>query len=425
MMSTYSEVDLQEDPCIFPACGHFYTISTMDGHLGLHEHYDMDDGGLPVALKTPEDTLDVDKTRMVCPDCRRSLRDIPRYGRIVRRALLIQSTLRFITWSNNLYVSAYESFSKVQKTLKETVEEAMPAEINLHLVGSRSDQIQVVRVSLSKRRYAGIVALRHSIDNFRGLVRKDEQPFKRVQELVRYARIQKQTRSDFAFDDSVILQTRSSSLAIALLLRCDLAILSDVLTVRSSQALPFGTTTTLDFTKNRRDCEALFQAARGGQHHLQQTEALIFWAHFAALEVSWRSTHEEASGSNALDALRAQAKNRLIEARTFCAEHSQARVVESEIEEVENMLRESTFYSPVTNEEMKNVVAAMAREFRGTGHWYRCENGHPFTVGECGAPMQLARCPQCGGVIGGQRHEAAAGVAHANDIEREFGNMRL
>ncbi|KEQ92875.1 hypothetical protein AUEXF2481DRAFT_68062 [Aureobasidium subglaciale EXF-2481] len=425
MMSTYNEIDLQEDPCIFPACGHFYTVSTMDGHLSLGEHYVVDGDGLPVALKTPEDNLDVDKTRMVCPDCRRSLRDIPRYGRIIRRALLIQSTLKFITWSNNLYVSAYGSFSTAQNTLKETLEEAKPAEIDLHLVGSRSDQIQVIHVSLSKRRYANIVALRHSIDNFRGLVRKDEQPFKRVQELVRYARKQKQTQSDFVFDDSVILQTRSSSLASALLLRCDLVILSDVLAIRSSKPLPFGTSTTLDFTKNRRDCEALFLTAQEGLHHLQQAEALIFWAHFAALEISWRSTHEEESGSNALDTLRAQAKNHLAGARTFCAEHSQARVVESEIEEVVKMLRESTFYSPVTNEEMKNVVAAMAREFRGTGHWYRCENGHPFTVGECGMPMQTARCPQCGGVIGGQGHQAAAGVARANDIEREFGNMRL
>ncbi|TIA79587.1 hypothetical protein D6C76_03537 [Aureobasidium pullulans] len=426
MMSTYSDVDLNEEPCIFPACGHFYTIGTMDGHLGLSEHYVMDDNGLPVAPRAPEDSLDVDKTRMVCPDCRRSLRDIPRYGRIVRRALLIQSTLKFITWSNNEYVIAYDNFSRVQETLSATFEEAKSAEIDLHLIGSRVEQMRTIKQRLSGTRYGEIIALRHNIDNLRGLVSKDEQPFKRVQELVRYARVvQKQAQSDFKFDDSVILQTRCSALTTALLLRCDLMILSDVLSVRSSKAIPVDTVTTVDFSKNRRDCETLFQIADQGQHHLQQAEALIFWAQFAALEVSWLSANSEDSDTTAVDILRATARERLAQARTFCAEHSQARVVQSEIEEVEKMLRESTFYSPVTNEEMKNVVAAMAREFRGTGHWYRCENGHPFTVGECGMPMQTARCPQCGGVIGGQSHQPAAGVTHANDLERDFGNMRL
>ncbi|THX40211.1 hypothetical protein D6D10_03674 [Aureobasidium pullulans] len=426
MMSTYSDVDLNEEPCIFPACGHFYTIGTMDGHLGLSEHYVMDVNGLPVALRAPEDSLDVDKTRMVCPDCRRSLRDIPRYGRIVRRALLIQSTLKFITWSNNEYVIAYDNFSRVQETLSATFEEAKSAEIDLHLIGSRVEQMRTIKQRLSGTRYGEIIALRHNIDNLRGLVSKDEQPFKRVQELVRYARVvQKQAQSDFKFDDSVILQTRCSALTTALLLRCDLMILSDVLSVRSSKAIPVDTVTTVDFSKNRRDCETLFQIADQGQHHLQQAEALIFWAQFAALEVSWLSANSEDSDTTAVDMLRATARERLVQARAFCAEHSQARVVQSEIEEVEKMLRESTFYSPVTNEEMKNVVAAMAREFRGTGHWYRCENGHPFTVGECGMPMQTARCPQCGGLIGGQSHQPAAGVTHANDLERDFGNMRL
>jgi hypothetical protein len=99
--------------------------------------------------------------------------------------------------------------------------------------------------------------------------------------------------------------------------------------------------------------------------------------------------------------------------------------VASEIDEVEKMLRRGTFYQPVTNEEMRKVVAAMATEFSGTGHWWQCENGHPFTIGECGMPMQTARCPQCGGVIGGQSHQAAAGVTHAEDIETGIRNMEL
>lgn len=99
--------------------------------------------------------------------------------------------------------------------------------------------------------------------------------------------------------------------------------------------------------------------------------------------------------------------------------------------------------SSVSAEEMRMIVGAMATEFLGTGHWHRCENGHPFTIGkwhrfncdderefdnlllgECGMPVQLARCPQCNAPVGGQNHQAVAGVTYARDIEERFGNLR-
>jgi hypothetical protein len=288
-----------------------------------------------------------------------------------------------------------------------------------------------------------MISLRNQIHNFRGLVGSKEQPFKRVQTLVRHARLNQRTAEDFIFDESVILQTRSHALVTSLLIRCDLVILSDVLAVRFSKDLPVGVATTVDFSKNRADCDILFRIADEGKHHLQRAEALIMWAHFAALEVSCRSSQTETryvegpkwqnedkanihnSDSSSTNTLRTQAKERLVQALIFCAEHSQARTIAHEIDEVEKMLRESTFYSPVTNEEMENVVNAMAREFRGTGHWYRCRNGHPFTVGECGGPMVESVCPQCGEPIGGRHHQAADGVTRDNDMETRFGNMRL
>jgi hypothetical protein len=53
----------------------------------------------------------------------------------------------------------------------------------------------------------------------------------------------------------------------------------------------------------------------------------------------------------------------------------------NEAVDVEKMLHDSTFYMPVSNEEKAAVYAAMTHDFRGTGHWYYCENGHPFTIG--------------------------------------------
>jgi len=56
---------------------------------------------------------------------------------------------------------------------------------------------------------------------------------------------------------------------------------------------------------------------------------------------------------------------------------------------------------------------------------YYCQRGHPFTIGECGMPMEEARCPTCGGRIGGRDHQAVEGVSRADDLEEELRNMRV
>ena len=89
-----------------------------------------------------------------------------------------------------------------------------------------------------------------------------------------------------------------------------------------------------------------------------------------------------------------------------------------EAAEVRRMLWEG-----MLSTEMRMVVTAMAKEFGGTGHWYRFVNGHTFTVGECGMPTELARCPECGAGVGGHHHRVTDGVTHAHDIEDKFGRM--
>lgn len=114
------------------------------------------------------------------------------------------------------------------------------------------------------------------------------------------------------------------------------------------------------------------------------------------------------------------------EAQRLCNLHpGQTRGLAEEIEGTRGMIRGATFYAPVTNEERKAVLAAMAREYRGTGHWYYCENGRPFTIGECGGSMHLSRCPQCGSPVGGQAHQTTSGVNHAHDLEERLRDMRI
>ena len=127
-----------------------------------------------------------------------------------------------------------------------------------------------------------------------------------------------------------------------------------------------------------------------------------------------------------IDELRGKGLASIERARATRQKHpgSTDRLVK-EMEEVEKMIMESTLQDVMLPAEMKAVFDAMSREFSGTGHWYRCANGHLFTIGECGMPMELARCPQCGAPIGGQGHRAVGGVTNARDLEAQMQVMRI
>ncbi|XP_041853322.1 E3 ubiquitin-protein ligase rnf213-alpha isoform X2 [Melanotaenia boesemani] len=58
---------------------------------------------------------------------------------------------------------------------------------------------------------------------------------------------------------------------------------------------------------------------------------------------------------------------------------------------------------------MPEDMLAVAQQALGPVHWYKCPNGHPCTVGECGQPMQRSRCVDCGAEIGGLNHRPVQG----------------
>ncbi len=67
--------------------------------------------------------------------------------------------------------------------------------------------------------------------------------------------------------------------------------------------------------------------------------------------------------------------------------------------------------------QLKAVVKALVSEvpslagsgFTNQGHWYECENGHPYIITECGGATQASMCPECGAPIGGTQHRLQAG----------------
>ncbi|CAI2179568.1 15854_t:CDS:10 [Funneliformis geosporum] len=86
----------------------------------------------------------------------------------------------------------------------------------------------------------------------------------------------------------------------------------------------------------------------------------------------------------------------------------EARIVKL-LNDVNELQEKAENYGQLTQEEKVAIYRAMSSEFSGSGHWYECPNGHPYTIGECGGAMQASRCPDCGATVGGSSHSLTSG----------------
>ncbi|OJI80060.1 hypothetical protein ASPTUDRAFT_178230 [Aspergillus tubingensis CBS 134.48] len=424
---TYREIDLNENPCIFPRCGHFLTMESMDGQMDMKGHYELDADGKPVAITESSRPFSVEDVKR-CATCRGSLRDISRYGRLVRRAMLDEATKKFILYLNNEYVPMAQELPKLVTALPEAKNLAGSLAMfqigeAIRVDGSGNQQIKRLGDLMKKNkvnRWDGLLQLRKRMVKYYSRVQVEEQPFSRVQYLVEHARRQKESQGTFKFNESV-LQTKGVLLARALLIRLDIALLGDFLSLYNV-ATPLSTRRELlvDLQKNMDDCHSLIQLAGDLHRVAHQAEGYIFLAQLCALQRSHIKDVSDAErrlteGCEALDA-----------AEQLCRQYpGQTQGFSEEIESAKAMLRGSTFYSAVSNEERMAVITAMNREFMGTGHWYYCPNGHPFTIGECGGAMQVSTCPECGAPVGGQGHQTVDGVTRANDLETGLASLSL
>ncbi|KAI9445914.1 hypothetical protein H4582DRAFT_1804702, partial [Lactarius indigo] len=61
------------------------------------------------------------------------------------------------------------------------------------------------------------------------------------------------------------------------------------------------------------------------------------------------------------------------------------------------------------------------------GHFYNCENGHPFVIDDCGGAVPVVRCPECRAPIGGsdrQLHLSNTRAMEFEDIGRKSGRRK-
>lgn len=442
MSSLYAEVDLDEDPILVPKCGHMMIMSSMDGHLGISNHFELSDEGHPIALKGVSQPFS-SKDLKSCPVCRHPIRSINRYNRIIRRGLIDESTKKHITWSNTTFAPLAQRVQAMELEFARAHENEMSSN-NQEPPISLKDPHSSVKLHKGRNQFLDYIkkvfaakagplkkalSIRRDVAVFQQKVSDQDQPFGRIWDLVENERRRKGSSNDHFPFQANVLQPRSRLLGLSLVIRCDLAIISEFFIIRGR---PLGLAAPdsvrlnkleIDFSNARRECLMLAEEAASKFQPLIEVEASIYFARFAALE---RIHNRDPYDPDRARILRDQGLEHIEHASEVSKQHpEQVKGMSDQFDTVRRMLNDGTFYSIVTSQETQEVYAALSQEFRGTGHWYRCVNGHPFTIGECGMPMETSLCPQCGAQVGGHHHSIVAGVTRDEEFERRMRNLTL
>lgn len=388
MYDTYGDVDIDENPIIFLTCGHFYTVSTLDGLMDLKESYIIDPEGTILGPK-PASGVASGEGPKGCPECRKPLRDIHRYNRVVKLALLDEATRRFVANAQKQYLGLLEDVSIMEGKL----EGERKAFIESNRAISNPDLSTANKAIKGYKRSSQ--DLLNRARGFTKSMAQSEQPFGKINSLIIDAKRRRNVDSSFVFNEAII-QTGFQYRGQAVCLRLNWAILWDWDTIYNDASVDPAIREKLraDIVASipalKKHCLNLRQSANSANLPQHEIEARVYHAQFVVLELSHQSKEsmppeEQAKREAAIAAVRLAETESLKECQLICARFpGTTSYLKDDISKASKLLNGSTFYSFVSNEEREQVYRAMASQFSGTGHWYYCQNNHPVRITSSG-----------------------------------------
>ncbi|KAK4160894.1 hypothetical protein QBC43DRAFT_269827 [Cladorrhinum sp. PSN259] len=435
---TYAEIDLDESPIVVLGCRHFFTGETLDGMLGMGEVYTTDKTGAYNGLQELSGQL---ATKVpACPDCRVPIRQFStrRYNRVINRAVMDQTLKRFLVDGRQWLQEITKQVDAASKTLTKSREAYLARN---HLFAGHSMLQEFHNPAHTADRYTDIINLKRQAAKLGKDLGVEHQPHKKLFDAIvtfqrhvgRLSGLLEDQMSALDISESLPLQPVYNQQVTAeaglLCSRIQEIELTDMLMLlsKSSQGLSKPNLPVLFF----QSCKKVIEQGSDAKLPRIVIQATLHYARIAQLYSCYLRSRpaeslpvaEEKPSKNKQqpnENIHDTAKELLEKALDLCNSFGGGADYLSEVEE---MLRLYTGprYEEVTPEELQLIKQAMVTGRGGisthSGHWYNCENGHPFAIGECGMPMEQARCPECGAKIGGQDHQAVAGVTRATNME--------
>ncbi|ETL45649.1 hypothetical protein L916_04299, partial [Phytophthora nicotianae] len=375
LFQTYGEIDPSEDPVlVLPCCSMVYTMATLDGTLQISTYYDSK--GSPLS-PLPGGYIDTPQ----CPNCKKPVRGLRRYGRITKRAAIDAAEKNFITHSHRQIKALQERANLVVET--EDLARDKTLRHDLRVFGA------TVKRPPCQKAFEACVALLTKSKGGQG-------------------------GGDVAIDMSTlpVPDSKFPYLGYFNLLSAQLSQLATG--AMKTKASQYARQAINEFEKGSFTMQT-------GEARLVLVQILLANAE-EILSESVKTEKERKTREEAVIRAAIEVQGVLIKLETnaasFLAKYDEdARHLRQKLLSVVQRARNSTFYQKVSVDEIRAIKTAMQGELRGSGHWYRCENGHSYSIGECGMAMEQTRCPECGAPVGGHNHTLVQGSRHDSQMD--------
>ncbi|KAK3900041.1 hypothetical protein C8A05DRAFT_17601, partial [Staphylotrichum tortipilum] len=410
---SYGEIDLDETPIAVLGCGHFCTGETLDGLVGMNNVYTTDKFGNFNDLQGLSGQL---TTIPTCPDCRVPIRQFAtrRYNRVINKAVLDETSKRFLIHGSEQLKELEKRVAEAEKDL--TLSRPAKQQTLENLVKEVSKLRRTMRAEHQpvKKLFDAAVTLHRESDPLsQGLANLSLTPVPPIlpnpvhDQQITLGALGLQLRiNETIFRDSLTLWANWN-------VESHLATHRDIIrqtTRYLAECSSFITSTTTTAKLPRLAIPAILSHARTTQLYLYYrrtlTPGIIAPATTPNPPPQPEQTTEEPEKAEEPDHLQT-ARDNLTLALELITTFPNGEAYRAEIESTARLF-EGPRYETVTPEEIAAIKRAMVGGRDGmathSGHWYTCRNGHPFAIGECGMPMEQARCPECGAAIGGQHH---------------------
>jgi hypothetical protein len=438
-MSRYADLNLDESPIVVLGCGHLFTIETLDGHIGLKDVYQLDEkaGRFIGLVENAELAASVPQ----CPNCRSPIKQYvtQRYNRLLNRAVIDEMSKRFIVNGQQELQQLEGRLDELRLELEQSRADVVPRTA-VQIRGEAAHELTMQFINDAIRnRSEETINLMNDVKSFRRRVDAQHQPTYKLHQALVHSLAQSapldEELAKLTIDNSAKSAKRDRDQCITLggslleiKVRC--LVLEDSFAIARAVTLKhYNTPLPLSFPSGApdkkteqiiKDCKKLIDDCILESLPKLAVEASLYYAHIAQLfgssGLAKDTDRAKATG------YRNTAKALLTQAEQLCESSFRDRdTLHQAIANATKMMNKE-FYEAVSKEELEAIKKAMISGPGGmathSGHWYKCVNRHPFAIGECGMPMQLAKCPECGKPVGGQQHTAVAGVERATEMER-------
>ncbi|KAJ3072937.1 hypothetical protein HDU98_002582 [Podochytrium sp. JEL0797] len=412
----YYAIDLDTSPICVLKCGHVFTIETLDGTLGMSNVYHQNAEGEWSLADVPADFVDLP----VCPNCKTRIICVARYGRVLNLAVsktaekswISQVSTQLNTYSQRLSTLSANTLAKIDNAL------------------GPAAAIHRVRLAASFNAKKVEPLLKPLKDLKPALDILFKMCMQAPQRLIYEASVAHLAKLGWSLEDAAIHLKQSLprphasfcrksaalvcqwNLALSLaLVKLSDAAASKTLTDESKKYI-HSALTHLDTAigiaraalRTHRSSTRVNQFNETSEFELGllQFELLVERVRVQRKlsELSHQTLSDEQRTAQLFDVKFKWGQFKLSLSPSFSA----TATVGARVAGLDKRILDLEQSGSVSTEEMKLVVEAMAREFSVSGHWYQCQNGHPFTIGECGQAMQESVCPECGAPIGGHSH---------------------